>query len=172
MVLVNLNGLHEDTCNTFALIFDLLVTLEVKRVSMCLNTSRGYFGKLISKRTPAFCTYVRNFFRGFTFAQPTDDDVRTAEDAVVVDGRGHEDRSSRELLTRARGWLCRHGCERSESARDTAAQNDAGFDRQRGRSRQHHDDVNGLLLPLQKPIWTLLTAMESWNFQLSIAVKQ
>ena len=32
-----------------------------------------------------------------------------------------------------------------------AAQNDAGFDRQRGRSRQNHDDVNGLLLPLQKP---------------------
>ena len=31
LVLVNLNGLHEDTCKKFALIFDLLVTLEVKK---------------------------------------------------------------------------------------------------------------------------------------------
>jgi len=102
-------------------------------------------------RTPRFCTYRKIIFGGFTFARRTDDDVRTAEDAVVVDGCGHEDRSSSEPLTRARGCLRLHGCGRSECVRGTSAQNDAGFDRQRGRSRQHHDNVNGLLLPLQKP---------------------
>ena len=66
------------------------------------------------------------------------------DDAVVVDTRNHDGSDGRERLTSARVHVCGHGRVHICRVRGPSGQSVAGFDRQRGRSQQHHDEVRCL----------------------------
>ena len=60
------------------------------------------------------------------------------DDGAAIVGRGHDSTDGREPHAAARVRPCRHGCVHFRCAGGTAETNVAGFDRQPGRSQQHH----------------------------------
>ena len=69
-------------------------------------------------------------------------------DDAAVDARGHVGRDGRKPLAGARVRLCRHGRVHFYCVLVTTAEKDAGFDRQPGRSQQHHGTTRQPTLPL------------------------
>ena len=79
--------------------------------------------------------------KGFAKIFGTKMPLEQVDDAVVINACGHDDRDGRELLIGAQVHACGCGHMHAWRVGGQSPKTVAGFDRQRGRSQQHHDVV-------------------------------